>query len=487
MNIRKKLIVSNLMMIIIPVIASAVAGLCAIGIIWHVMHHGSGVGVDDAEDFSLLSRIAASYVSDVLKKEISPHTSALSELIDANTMYLLISRNGREIYSYGTREMRDSILMDAASSIPGNDIIISEGGRNMYRTIITLEDGNYEVILFATTNEMETKAFRMAARTAWIILILTIVISVSLTNHFISKSLFRRIVTPLDKLAKGASELGEGNLDYRITYSRDDEFRPICLLFNKMAEKLKELVERTRSDDESRKELIAGISHDLRSPLTSIQAYVEGLEDGVASTPEMRKRYLSVINSKVRDIDSLVSDLFLFSKLDLNDYPVELETASIGNAIEAFISQHNAEYEQRGLSINFPLVDSGIEAVFDRTLLARVMQNIADNSAKYKSNEHGNLYIDVKEGKDHVTIAFSDDGRGVDDDEYERLFDVFYRSDGARKRPSDGSGLGLAISRKMVSRMNGRIRAEKSVYGGLAIVMDLEKGEKDEKHPDNRR
>lgn len=121
---------------------------------------------------------------------------------------------------------------------------------------------------------------------------------VVLTNRFLTRFVFRHIAQPLKILGEGVHQIRDGNLTYRIEYTEPDEFRPICEDFNDMAGRLRDSVSRSQKEEESRKELLAGISHDIRSPLTAIQAYVEGLLDGVADTEEKRTAYLSIIQKK---------------------------------------------------------------------------------------------------------------------------------------------------------------------------------------------
>lgn len=137
-----------------------------------------------------------------------------------------------------------------------------------------------------------------------ILIAFTIFLSVLFTNRFLIKFVFRRIEEPLTTLATGVHELRDGNLDYRINYYHEDEFLPICEDFNEMAIRLKESVAKIQQQEKNRKELVAGISHDLRSPLTSIQAYVEGLLDGIATTPETQNAYLMTIKTKTLDLAS---------------------------------------------------------------------------------------------------------------------------------------------------------------------------------------
>lgn len=130
---------------------------------------------------------------------------------------------------------------------------------------------------------------------------------------------------PLELLSYGVDQISRGNLDYRLEYSKDDEFLPVCTAFNGMAERLERSVELARRNEENRKELLLDISHDLRSPLTSIRAYVEGLSDGVASTPEMQKRYLDTIKRKTEDIEKMVSALFAYSKLNMEEFEINMD------------------------------------------------------------------------------------------------------------------------------------------------------------------
>ena len=156
------------------------------------------------------------------------------------------------------------------------------------------------------------------------------VVLMVLTNHFLSRFVFRRIERPLAVLSDGVHQISAGNLDHRIVYGEDDEFRRVCDDFNGMAAHLQASIEQVQKNERNRKELLTGISHDLRSPLTSIKAYVEGLQDGVAATPEARRAYLDVVKQKTDDIIGMVSQLFLYSKMDMGNYPFTPERLDIG-------------------------------------------------------------------------------------------------------------------------------------------------------------
>ena len=304
-----------------------------------------------------------------------------------------------------------------------------------------------------------------------------------MTNRFLTRFVVRKIEEPLDLLSEGACRLGDGDLDYRIAYDGKDEFAPVCGAFNEMAARLKESVGRTRRDEESRKELLAGISHDLRSPLTSIRAYVEGLLDGVAKTEEAKQRYLRTIHTKAEDIDRLVSQLFLYSKLDLEGAPMEMRLIRLDEFITSFVEEAALDSRTHGLEITAEQL-SPVTVSADPGQLRRVLSNILENSIKYKNKEIGHLRITLEESG---RLVLADGGPGVPEDALPKLFDVFYRSDPARKNPAGGSGLGLAIASKAVHGMGGTIRAYNVPNGGLAIEITLSKEETcDAEDPDHR-
>lgn len=360
---------------------------------------------------------------------------------------------------------------------------VSTGSRGIYLTRLTYQGRTMQLALFGTPGEHTGEEVKAAVALSALLILLAIVLSILATNRFLTRFVLRRVEEPLDLLAAGVRRIGEGDLDFRIAYAGKDEFAPVCGAFNEMAARLKESVERTRRDEESRKELLAGISHDLRSPLTSIRAYVEGLLDGVAQTEESKQRYLRTIRTKAEDIDRLVSQLFLYSKLDLEGVPMEMRPIRLDAFVAGFAEEAALDSRTRGLEITAEQL-TPVTVSADPEQLRRVLSNILENSIKYKAKETGRLRITLEESG-RLTLA--DDGPGVPEEALPKLFDVFYRSDPARRDPAGGSGLGLAIAAKAVQGMGGTIRAFNVPGGGLAIEITLPKEEHgDAEDPDHR-
>lgn len=305
------------------------------------------------------------------------------------------------------------------------------------------------------------------------LLIAGVITVVYFTNRFLTKFVFAKVEQPLNVLTKGVHQIRDGNLDHEIIYYQEDEFKPICEDFNEMARRLKASVTEVQKNERNRKELLASISHDLRSPLTSIKAYVEGLIDGVAATPEAQREYLQIIKTKTDDINLMVSKIFLFSKMDMGEYPCYPENLDIGKEITDFVNASHEEYKQRGLLIDTVSVPAEKYIFADPTHLRSIFVNILDNSTKYKEREMVRVCINSEVTGNVVRILIEDDGPGVPIDTLPFLFDTFYRSDPSRNNPQKGSGLGLAIVAKAVERMNGRIYAQNRKEKGLCIIMEI--------------
>jgi signal transduction histidine kinase len=223
---------------------------------------------------------------------------------------------------------------------------------------------------------------------------------------------------------------------------------------------VKQIMAEYEKYENNRRELLAGISHDLRTPLTSIKAYLEGIETGVASTPEKKRRYFSIINNKTQDLEHIINQLFLFSKLDIGEYPMNLQKVDLGHTLPEMLGELVDEYGRRGLIIKQEI---HIEHVFvnaDYMQLRNVIINILENSVKYKKSEKAVLTVKCFSRGNMVEINLTDDGPGVPADALDKLFDVFYRADPSRNNEKKGSGLGLAIADKTIRRMGGTIHAE---------------------------
>lgn len=293
----------------------------------------------------------------------------------------------------------------------------------------------------------------------------------------ISNMLFRMIIrqelgVPLQKIRTGMKYIRQGNYDYRIEYEENDPMFELYDDFNEMAVETKRFAVKVNHIDERRKQFLLSISHDLRSPMTSIIAYVQGLLDGIARDEGKRRQYLEVIKEKSLEIDRMVNRIFTYAKLDSKEYVLDTKSIDIGKYMKHYVEEVSGEYEKKDFSIQLNLVSSA-NIMADTDMLDRICTNLIENAYKYNDKEKGEIKITVKAGPENVKITFLDNGPGVSDAEMSHLWDVFYRTDHARKNPGQSNGIGLAIVKRAVELMKGKVEAKNGKNGGLSVIIRI--------------
>jgi signal transduction histidine kinase len=473
MTIKRRLAVSNVLMILVPVCISVITAAVSLLIVYTVLTHGTGIHLSDAEDFPEAGRNFSFVIEHILQEpepDKAREFSVLNRVLDRKNVSYVVSENGAVVCQAGSIPAKAKVLQTAAVPL-GPEGYISDGSTSMYFRTVPAAGSSFLIQLYGHDTSVRFSTLKFLLVCCAVVLLIVIIISVLLTNRFLIHFVFRKIEQPLDILSKGVCQIHSGNFEYRIHYAENDEFAPVCEDFNEMALQLKKSTEEVMRHEENRKELVAGMSHDLRSPLTSIQAYIEGLLDGVASTPEKQTRYLLIIKEKAQNLARMISELFLFSKMDLNEFPVHIQPVDLAAAVTDFVQTYRDEHEADRIKITAAVEPSVISA--DPELLSRIFTNIADNSLKYTDKDSCVIHILLRKKDDCVILTFNDNGPGIPDDAADKLFDVFYRCDRSRRDPEKGSGIGLAVAAKAVRRMNGSISARNSPAGGLSVIISF--------------
>ena len=304
----------------------------------------------------------------------------------------------------------------------------------------------------------------------------TAIVVILLLNTLFTRYQLKKLLQPMDALARAAGRVEAGDYTQAIDCPGRDEFAPVCAAFNRMQEHLLEEQEKSAAYERSRTELVAGISHDLRTPLTSVKGYIKGLRDGVAQTPERQRQYLDVAYRKACDMDVLLQRLFYFSRLETGNLPLFREEADLGDFAGRFASEAGPEVEQAGGKIELAVFHGPHPVSIDPEQLCRVLSNLKDNALRYAGAEALTISLAVERAGEWEQIRFADNGRGVPEEALPRLFERFWREDQARSsRNGEGAGLGLYIVKYIVEAHGGTIRAENS--GGLAFTILLPRRE----------
>lgn len=477
MTIKKRLFISNILMLVIPaVLAIAVlAGCMFIFLVLKFPHAEYQLGFQgeltemryEAADF------AVEWLSEADADRKAEIESTLSQLVEKHQIKLQIYQGQNLLQEFGSKMISSHTQLEQSLAVLNGEGTVSNGSFDLYGQQISVDGTDYQIYVYNPVITLASQNLKVWAAGIGFFMIVTLLFIIFLTNRFLTRFVFRRISEPLKTLAEGVHQIRDGNLTHRIDYQEKDEFLPVCEDFNEMAERLRASVEQSQKEEESRKELLASISHDIRSPLTSIRAYVEGLLDGVANTPEKQKNYLATIQKKTIEIDEMVRKLFLFSKMELGEYPYSPERMDAVKEIADFVQASAEEYRRRGLEIKTGTMPQEAVIEADPTCFRSILTNLLDNSAKYKEEETGTVSITGRIEETDMLLFVDDDGPGVPDEALPKLFDVFYRNDPSRKNPNQGSGLGLAIVWKTMERMGGTIHAENLSTGGLRMVLEI--------------
>lgn len=303
-----------------------------------------------------------------------------------------------------------------------------------------------------------------------------------------------RILQPLSELETAARRIAAGDFDVRVSIPHHPEMESFVSTFNSMAESLRENERLKKEYEENRKELIAGISHDLKTPVTAVLGYVDALFELAPGNREMSERYLSVIRSNTVYLNRLIDDLFLFSKLDIHKLDFNFETVVLNDYLRDLMEEFSLDLEEHGIRFAYnDALPVHTTARLDPKRFCRIVRNIIDNARRYgpqeglavtvsASAERGGNGADPAGGgtgktmsdvPERFLLSIADNGPGIPEDKLAHIFERFYRTDAARTKFTEGTGLGLAIARELVEAHGGTITAHNAPTGGFVFDISV--------------
>lgn len=277
-------------------------------------------------------------------------------------------------------------------------------------------------------------------------------------------------------LKLATQNIKDGNLDFEVEVQNQDEIGELCEDFEEMRKRLKDNVEEKIRVDQQNKELISNISHDLKTPITAIKGYVEGLMDGVADTPEKQTKYLQTIYSKAIDMDRLINELTFYSKIDTNKIPYTFHRINVVGYFEDCAEDLSRELEEENIFFSYQnYVDDSVQMIADAEQMKRVINNIIGNSKKYSDKKDTKIHMTIKDVGDFVQIEIEDNGKGIAAKDLPYIFDRFYRTDASRNSSKGGSGIGLSIVKKIMEDHGGKIWVTSKEGVGTVMYLVLRK------------
>lgn len=315
--------------------------------------------------------------------------------------------------------------------------------------------------------------------------ILSILVVFFLTAVILIIWLYAGILKPINKLKAATNRVKEGDLNFRLEKTGEDEIGELSEDFEEMRAHLKTEIDARVQYEQDLRNLIGNISHDLKTPLTTIKGYAEGIIDGVAGTPEKKEKYLRTIRNKAEDMTRLVEELALYTQIDCKSYPYYFEKVRLTNFFSDCIEEDEPVLEQKNIEIVLENQLSGSDEVYaDREQLKRITMNIIGNAVKYLSKESGKITIALTEEEKHIRTEITDTGAGIAAEELPHIFERFYRGDTSRNSGKGGSGLGLAIVKQIVEDHGGTIRATSKEGEGTTVSFTLVKVRQNGKEQD---
>ena len=385
----------------------------------------------------------------------------LDEQLRALECGLHVAVRGHEIYSSldpGQTELLRRMVStgwmeDVATSVRSDGVMMVGVEKDPY-TIIAMPQPEFPEIMGGHRPQSEATMLGLTASG------LAAIVVIVLLNLAFTRYQVKQLLQPVEELTEAAQRVERGELSQPLNYGKQDEFTAVFTAFDHMQEHLLAEREKNAAYERARTDLVAGISHDLRTPLTSVKGYLKGLRDGVANTPEKQRQYVDIAYRKACDMDVLLQRLFYFSKMETGALPIFLERADLGEFVRKFAVEAGRELAEKGGTVEVRGAPAPHPVRIDTEQMIRVLSNLTSNAVQYAGAEPLALTLTVWRERDRERLRFADNGQGVPEDQLPHLFEQFWRGDQARtSRGGEGSGLGLYIVKYIIEAHGGTVTA----------------------------
>lgn len=474
MSIRTKLILSNIAMCFIPLFLCVVTFIGLENLYLQKIHNEYDLNPNlrrksivinpYAELRSINFKKINSIISEIEKSpekiEDRSFFNNINNELEKKNSYIVVKKEKKVVFDGGKNNIPDLNLKlpdakDKISKVP--DLFMANNELVGREFLLNFSDGTEGSLIFVIDTSKLFNIYKEFLTTLIISAILIIILISGLLTFLVSRS----ILIPLKSLRKGTENIKNGDLDFEVKANSKDEIGQLCEDFDNMRKKLKESIELQNQYENNRKELISNISHDLKTPITSIKGYVEGIRDGVADTPEKMEKYINTIYTKSQSMDYLIDELLTYSKLDMNKMHFDFQKINITKYMEDLMEEIRFDVEKKKIKFSYENnIKDSVDVKIDVQNINRVIMNIVSNSIKYMDKEEGKIDVSMGINGDEVVIGIKDNGKGISKDALNYIFDRFYREDYSRNSLTGGSGLGLAICKKIIEEHGGRIWAE---------------------------
>ena len=486
MKFRTKLIITFLIVILLPILLSGIAFI-AVGA---MVSYNSDLNFQiEISDDSTLSDSLASlsnttnmmYIrleniaeEDERRLEDKAFLEDLNEEASRVSSYIVV-RKGTEEYYTGNEEMSGRFF----SRLPAYGFESKDSNSGFYyndmqklvkQIDFVFSDGD-EGSLF-----LVTRVNSVVSRSFLIYLFSAIIFILVLTSIVLTQWVYKGFFEPINRLNVAMQQIAEGNFEYSLTSEDTNEIGELYRNYEDMRLRLKESTEEKIQNGRQNRELGSNISHDLKTPITAIKGYVEGIMDGVADTPEKMDRYIKTIYTKANDMNRLINELTYYSGIDSNRIPYNFHRINLADFFQDCVEDVGLDLESKNIELNYSnLVDPSTRIIADPEQLKKVIDNIVGNSIKYMDKPKGVINIRILDEVDSVRVEIEDNGKGISTKDLGKIFERFYRTDASRNSSTGGSGIGLSIVKKIIEDHGGYIWATSKDGEGTCLHFVIRK------------
>ena len=485
MKFKTRLMVTSVAIVLVPLLLTSIAFIVVAS---HVENMENEVGFLDRnnlasaytiENYSymteeVLQEVKSQIEQQPLKLEDKEYLDEVSGELNNKFSYIIVRK---EDGIYYTGNNMDAVQIFGMLPEYGNEMPGSETGlyyNDMKKLVKQLDfkfadggDGSFFIV-----TSVRSLISKSALREMIFALILVLCLTSIVLTWWMQKGLF----TPINQLNTAMQNIAEGNLEYMLTTQEKGEIGELYRNYEDMRLRLKESTDEKFEHEQKNKELVSNISHDLKTPITSIKGYVEGIMDGVADTPEKMNKYIRTIYDKANDMDRLINELTTYSGIDTNRIPYTFRRINVTDYFGDCVEEVGLDLESKHIELNYDvLVEPSTQIIADPEQLKRVINNIISNSVKYMNKEKGVIDIRILDELDSIRVEIEDNGMGIAAKDLPNIFERFYRTDASRNSSMGGSGIGLSIVKKIIEDHGGYIWATSKENEGTCMHFVIRK------------
>ncbi|MBP3486782.1 MAG: HAMP domain-containing histidine kinase [Roseburia sp.] len=488
MKFKNKIIISFCIIIFIPILLAVAVLFSFQQIQLKAIQQTYGVENDDLSYFSnsmqLLSRFtqeAFERLEDLAsenpgKLEDEKYLEQLNAQLEEKYSYLVVRKEDEILYVGGDVDLpflKELPPYGGAKEGANRGVYVDGEEQALIKQIdFICEDGSEGSIFIVTILEETVPEIKSLIADGLVAIAMILVLTAVMLTIWIYTS----FINPIKKLQVAAQNIKDGNLDFTVDVESNDEIGELCRTFEEMRQRLKDNTEEKLSGERENKTLISNIAHDLKTPITAVKGYAEGLIDGVADTPEKRDKYIKTIYNKANEMDTLINELTLYAKIDTNRIPYNFAKLNVSDYFNDCVEEIGLDLEAKNIGLGyFNYADEDVQIIADPEQLKRVVNNIIGNSVKYLDKQKGQINMRIKDVGDFIQVEIEDNGRGIASRDLPYIFDRFYRADASRNSATGGSGIGLSIVKKIIEDHGGKIWATSKESIGTVMYFVIRK------------